>query len=109
MPGLISPGLEGWWRRSGRDPKYEGRHRADRDRLAPLVRGGSYRCARGEACVYAELVEGVAVGGLIHPGEAWDLGHADGESVGGPEHAACNRRAGALKRKRGRMRHSRVW
>jgi hypothetical protein len=66
------------------------------------------RCARGAACQYAEEVEGLRVGGLIHPGEAWDLGHADGESVGGPEHAVCNRRAGALKRNR-RTRHSRVW
>ena len=48
------------------------------------------RCARGAACQYAEDVEGVRVGGLIHPGEAWDLGHADGESVGGVQ-PSCRR------------------
>lgn len=51
------------------------------------------RCARGGACLNAELVDGLELGGLIHPGEAWDLGHADGESVGGPEHLKCDRRA----------------
>jgi len=33
------------------------------------------------------------VGGLIAPDARWDLGHADGESVGGPEHRMCNRSA----------------
>jgi hypothetical protein len=50
----------------------------------------------------------MVVGGFIHPGEAWDLGHADGESPGGPEHAVCNRSAGARMGRR-KMRHSRVW
>jgi hypothetical protein len=36
------------------------------------------------------------LGGFIRPGEKWQLGHADGESIGGPEHVACN--AGAPSR-----------
>lgn len=97
--------------RNGRDPKYEGAHRRDRERLEPIVCGGTVRCARGGVCQYAERVNGVMVGGLIHAGEAWDLGHADGESIGGPEHAVCNRRAGAraANRRRRPMKHSRVW
>ena len=47
------------------------------------------RCARGAACKFAED----GAGGLIRPGQLWDLGHADGESVGGPEHRECNRGA----------------
>jgi hypothetical protein len=53
------------------------------------------RCARGAACRFAEG----GLGGLIRPGQAWDLGHADGESVGGPEHRECNR--GAPQRLKG--------
>lgn len=53
------------------------------------VASGLVRCARGAACRFAE--GGVA--GLIRPGQLWDLGHPDGESVGGPEHRACNRGA----------------
>lgn len=62
----------------------------------PRVASGVVRCARGAACRFA--VDGV--GGLIRPGDLWDLGHADGESVGGPEHRACNR--GAPQRLKGR-------
>jgi hypothetical protein len=80
----------------------------NRQRLVPLVNGGGVRCARGAFCEYAELIEGVLVGGLIHAGEAWDVGHPDGESVGGPEHAVCNRRAGTRKGNV-KMRQSRVW
>jgi hypothetical protein len=72
------------------------------------VNGGGVRCARGAYCEYAELIDGLLVGGLIHAGEAWDVGHPDGESVGGPEHAVCNRKAGARKSNR-KQRHSRVW
>ena len=56
-----------------------------RGRLIVLVVGpghavvlGSVRCARGAACRFAED----GVGGLIGPGQLWDLGHADGELVG---------------------------
>ena len=60
---------------------YGGAHRALRKRLAPLVASGQMRCAR--------------CGGVIHPGEPWDLGHADGSRTRyhGAEHAACNRGA----------------
>jgi hypothetical protein len=68
-------------------------HRGTRKRLAPLAGVGLFRCARGPACKHAEFVDGELVGGLIRPGQLWDLGHADGESVGGVEHRECNRAA----------------
>ena len=68
-------------------------HRGRRKSLEPVVASGLVRCARGAACERAELVDGYHVGGLIEPGERWDLGHPDGESAGGPEHASCNRAA----------------
>ena len=61
--------------------KYRGQ--ADRRRgWIPAVASGSVRCARGAACRFAEG----ELGGFIRPGQEWDLGHADGESVGGVEH-----------------------
>jgi hypothetical protein len=63
-----------------------------RARWAPTVAAGRVRCARGAACRFAEG----RLGGWIRPGEPWQLGHPDGESVGGPEHVACN--AGAPSR-----------
>jgi hypothetical protein len=86
-------------------------HRGRRAAWRPAVEAGRVRCARGAACSRAEVVDGVLVGGLIRPGEPWDLGHADGESAGGPEHASCNR--GAPSRLRARAaagrRTSRAW
>jgi hypothetical protein len=70
--------------------------------LAPLVAQGWVRCARGAGCRRAEIVDGTIVGGLIEPGEKWHLGHPDGESVGGPEHEACN--TGAPSRLRAQWR-----
>jgi hypothetical protein len=41
------------------------------------------------------------MGGLIKPWQAWDLGHPDSESLGGPEHEVCNRGASSrLKARR---------
>ena len=39
---------------------------------------------------------------LIQPGDDWDLGHIDGDKTRyrGPEHAGCNRSAGAQQRNR---------
>jgi hypothetical protein len=45
--------------------------------------------ARGSHCKLAEWVDGELVGGFIRG--PWDLGHADLESSGGPEHRECNR------------------
>ena len=53
------------------------------------VATGEVRCARGAACRFAEG----ELGGLIRPGQPWDLGHPDGESTGGAEHRFCNRSA----------------
>jgi hypothetical protein len=60
---------------------------------------GLARCARGSHCKHAEVVDGELVGGVIR-GE-FDLGHFDGESVGGPEHRECNRAAPMRRRKTG--------
>ena len=76
-------------------------HRGTRRRLAPAVATGLVRCARGAACKRAEYVDGEVVGGFISPTERWHLGHPDGESVGGPEHVACN--TGAPSRLRGKL------
>jgi hypothetical protein len=70
---------------------YAGQKR-ERARWASIVAGGGVRCARGAACRFAEG----ELGGFLHRGEPWQLGHPDGESVGGPEHVACN--AGAPSR-----------
>lgn len=83
-------------------------HRGGRARWKRAVATGSVRCARGAACGRSELVGGVRVGGLILPGEPWHLGHPDAESVGGPEHRACN--VGAPIRLEAQARRgSRVW
>ena len=66
-------------------------HRLGRRAWAYAVASGRVRCARGEACKFAEWVDGELIGGFIRG--RWDLGHPDGESAGGPEHAACNRAA----------------
>jgi hypothetical protein len=58
---------------------------------------GSVRCARGTACRFADG----ELGGFIEPGQLWDLGHADGESAGGPEHRVCNRSAPQRLKARG--------
>jgi hypothetical protein len=81
-------------------------HRGRRRRLEPLVSTGTVRCAAGACCEYAEVVDGELVGGLIHAGEQWHLGHPDDESVGGPEHVRCN--SGRPQRRRGRV-VSREW
>jgi hypothetical protein len=56
-------------------------HTAMRRRLAPLVAGGTVRCAR---CTE-----------LIGPGEKWELDpRDDGRGWLGPSHQRCNSRAG---------------
>ena len=90
-----------WLARRRDEAKYaRPEHRGARRRLAPIVAQGWVRCARGAACKRAEFLDSELVGGFIAPGEAWHLGHADGESAGGPEHVACN--TGAPSRLRAR-------
>jgi hypothetical protein len=43
-------------------------HQQKRAGWVPAVNGGGVRCARGASCLYAELIDGVLVGGLIHAG-----------------------------------------
>ena len=64
------------------------RDQAARARLAPVVEAGQARCWR--------------CGQPIQPGEPWDAGHLTDLALGGdpsgevrPEHARCNRAAGA--------------
>ena len=93
-----------------RNSYYDGRHRVIRANVARLVREGGYRCARGEDCRHAESVNGVWLGGVIHPGEVWDLDHTDDRrGYLGASHRTCNRAAGGRKRHAGPMKHSRVW
>lgn len=76
-------------------------HRRLRVVWAARVAAGGVCCAR--------------CGGVIVPGSRWDLGHTDDRSGWvGPEHASCNRAAGARvgNARRGRQRlgrPSREW
>jgi hypothetical protein len=65
-------------------------HKALRKAWARTVAMGGVRCARADDCPYP--------GGLIQPGQAWDLDHTDDRSgYLGPSHRSCNRRAAAQK------------
>ncbi len=79
--------------------RYNAEFRRKRQELNELVSSGVVRCARGMWCNYAEELGDRMVGGFIHPGEQWDLGHADGQSAGGPEHSSCNRATARRERK----------
>ena len=68
--------------------KYRGQQERRRAWVA-RVATGTVRCARGAACRFGDG----ELGGLIAANALWDLGHPDGESVGGPEHRECNRSA----------------
>lgn len=66
---------------------YGAAHQALRRKWAPLVRAGGVACAK--------------CGGLIQPGERWDLGHVPGsqrQAYRGPEHRACNRATAGTER-----------
>jgi hypothetical protein len=69
--------------RSRTERGYGLEHQQLRQRWAPIVAAGTVRCPR--------------CGRDIHAGQAWDLGHDDQDRslYTGPEHALCNRRAGA--------------
>ena len=70
---------------------YGQEHRAVRAAIAGRVNAGL------ECCVRCGLV--------IEAGTAWDLGHSEDRSRWtGPEHASCNRAAGARKANRRRAR-----
>lgn len=90
---------------------YDSNHHRRRKAAEQAVASGGVRCARGAACVYAEEIDGVLVGGIIHPGQPFDLGHVDGDPLryAGPEHRRCNRRTSAHKKARETMQRGRVW
>lgn len=62
---------------------YGHQHRVIREAMRPYVEAGRVICWRCER--------------RIKPGQAWDVGHDRGV-VRGPEHARCNRQAGARAR-----------
>jgi hypothetical protein len=72
--------------------RYGWKHQQARARWAARVATGQVNCAR--------------CGRPIAPGEAWDLGHADGDpsQYAGPEHARCNRATAGRRRKRPKLR-----
>lgn len=78
-------------------------HRQTRERFRPIVEAGEAICARcfgpiappGDPCPCCGRI--VAKGRPSLGMCAWDMGHDDVDSSmhSGPEHACCNRRAGA--------------
>lgn len=83
---------------SKQDRGYGVAHEKQRKAWAPVVRRGQATCARCNV--------------TIKPDEPWDLGHTDDRSAwSGPEHQACNRRAGgaASQASRRGLKHSRTW
>ena len=82
--------------------RYGPQHRALRAAWVPAVARGECSCPR--------------CGKPIHPGQRWDLGHAEGggpSDYSGPEHVSCNRAAGARNgnrmRRRLKLRTSEDW
>lgn len=73
---------------------YGHHHQQERARLAPLVALGAFTCTRYGHPQFPNCP------GPIRPGDEWELGHDDHDKSRwtGPEHKACNRRAGGLKR-----------
>lgn len=66
---------------------YDAAHDRARTAWAPRVATGTVRCASPH-CLRPHDP-------LIHPGEAWDLGHTeDRTAYRGPEHERCNRSEG---------------
>lgn len=80
------------------DRGYGAAHQKQRRAWEPKVNRGEAWCARCHQ--------------PIKVGEAWDLGHSDDRTAWtGPEHATCNRKAGAamsVAARRG-LKHSREW
>jgi hypothetical protein len=69
---------------------YGREHRRMRERVKLVVLAGRATCWR--------------CGELIHPTEAWDLGHTDDRrGWAGPEHRRCSRRSGVAEQRRRRV------
>jgi hypothetical protein len=68
---------------------YDARHQAERARWQPAVDAGEAEC-HATVCLWPSR--------RIPPGVDWDLGHTDDRTGWtGPEHARCNRAAGARR------------
>ena len=79
-------------------------HRRMRAAVAPHVRSGRAVCTR---CGKPIRLVRDALGRLVP--EPWDLGHSDDRRTWtGPEHASCNRSAGARKGNAQRARREHV-
>ena len=93
----MTPRVSKYLPAADRRKRYGGGHQRLRRALGPIVASGTVRCARGADCKFADG----GVGGFIHPGEEWDLGHDDYNSgrYSGPEHAVCNRATFSRRRR----------
>lgn len=102
-----------------RERGYGQKHRRERERLRPLVEAGTEVCTRcfvqippvGEPC--PRCGRPVSRGNASTGTCGWDVGHDDYDRdlYTGPEHACCNRKAGAKRGARIRSQHvwSRQW
>ncbi len=86
---------------------YGAKHQKERATWQPIVDAGMAHC-HAVRCLKADR--------WIKPGTAWDLGHNEDRTAWtGPEHASCNRTAGArnaaiaTNTKRRGVRTSREW
>lgn len=99
--------------RSNDRVKYGPRHRLMRAQYTPIVNAGEAVCVR----IYdPRNAMWTGCGKPIRPGQRWDLGHVPGgdpDEYAGPQHASCNRAAGAINGNRNRaskaMNNSRIW
>ena len=75
-------------------------HQQERARLVPLVARGGYVCTRYGHPQFPDCAGEIPTHDPSIAAEVWELGHddADKRRYTGPEHKACNRRAGGLKR-----------
>ena len=104
-PPIVRTSRKSRVRGSTAERGYGTRHQKMRRAWAAAVAAGGVRCARGADCSRADG----DLGGMILPGEPWDLGHSDlDRSVyTGPEHRSCNRATSGRGAKRKRW--SRPW
>jgi hypothetical protein len=79
---------------------YDYNHRQIRARLVPLVAKGGWICTRYGHAQFPDCPGEIPAHHPSHASQVWQLGHDDWDKsrYTGPEHKACNQRAGGLKR-----------
>lgn len=79
---------------------YGHEHQQERAALAPLVAQGGWVCTRFGHPQFPDCPGEIPAHELHEGAQVWELGHDDEDKdvYTGPEHKACNRRAGGLKR-----------